>query len=145
MKQDLQSWPTECLCPVKRLIVKWMDNVLEAIKMFHLTNACCSTKAKTWNIIHRSCFFQIKMNSRTYILSDLPRDIQFRVCCSNTNSHYSHHEGLGQWPPNPATHHAPPLTLQGSHLSCFISTSRYVWTCLYFLKALFFCDKHDSS
>lgn len=46
MKQGLQSWPTECLCPVKRLVVKWMDNVLEASEMFHLTNACCSTRQK---------------------------------------------------------------------------------------------------
>ena len=145
MKQGLQSWPTECLCPVRRLVVKRMDNVLEASKMFHLINACCSTKAKTWNTIHLSCFFQIKMTSRTYILSVLPGDSQFRICCSNTNSHYSHCEGLGQWPPNPATHYAPPVTLQCSHLSCSISTSRYVLTCLYFLKALFFCDKHDSS
>ena len=88
-------------------------------------------KAKTWNTIHLSCFFQIKMTSRTYILPDLPRDSQFRICCSNTNSRYSHCEGLGQRLPNPATHHAPPITHQCSHLSCSISTSRYVLTCLY--------------
>lgn len=72
MKQGLQSWPTECLCPVKRLKVKGMDNVLEASKTFHLINACCSTKAKTWNTIHLSCFFQIKMTSRhTFFLTFL--------------------------------------------------------------------------
>lgn len=68
MTQGLQNQPTECTCPVKWLVVKWMDNVSEASERPSSDKWTLFYKGKDLESRLPQLLFQIKMSNRTYFL-----------------------------------------------------------------------------
>ena len=144
MKQGLQSWPTECLCPVKRLVVKWMDNVLEASEMFHLTNACCSTRQKPGTPSTSAAFSKSRWPAEhTFFLTFLGTASSGSAAQIPTAVIHTVKGWVNDFQIQPPTMLHPSHTSAATYHAPFPPADMFWHVCI--TKALFFCDKHDSS
>lgn len=91
-------------------------------KTFHLTNACRSTKTKTWNTVHPSWFCKSRRPTGHAFFPTFPVTAGSGSGTKLPTAHYSHRGRVGS------------MTSKANHpsRSSLVSMDRYVLTCLYF-------------